>query len=170
MTLSNDRAFWSSAGSLTQIAYEALTFELSGPACRVVALQLAPYRALYQEGWVAGYHRCGGERVVVRLACQELCKLVLHHIDGSLRSPLPQLPRPHSLGTLSFFCCFSYPVYPPMRLQVWVGPTPHTLQPASPWHDVQASDALQTFALWDSAPIGRSVLWGGGGARRTDCQ
>lgn len=48
-----------------------------------------------------------------------------------------------------------YPVYPPMRLQVWVGASPYSMQPASPWHDVQASDALQTFALWPHAPVGR---------------
>lgn len=48
-----------------------------------------------------------------------------------------------------------YPVYPPMRLQVWVGSNPYSLQPASPWHDVLPSDALQTFALWPHAPVGR---------------
>lgn len=50
MTVSNDRSFWSSGGHDSQVAHEALLYELSGPACRVVALQLAPYRALYQEG------------------------------------------------------------------------------------------------------------------------
>lgn len=49
----------------------------------------------------------------------------------------------------------SYPVYPPMQLQVWVGPSPLQLVPASPLLDVQATDALQTFALYTDAPVAK---------------
>jgi hypothetical protein len=49
-TLHNDRHFWSSTGSLTQVGDEGLLFELSGPAARMSYLQLAVYRAFYQAG------------------------------------------------------------------------------------------------------------------------
>lgn len=44
-----------------------------------------------------------------------------------------------------------------MQLQVWAGPSPHQLQPASQVYDVQATDALQTFALDPQAPAARYV-------------
>ncbi|WIA41794.1 hypothetical protein OEZ86_009126 [Tetradesmus obliquus] len=97
-TLHNDRHFWSSTGSPTQVADEGLLFELAGPAVRVAYVQLAVYRAFYQAG---------------------------------------------------------YPVYPPMQLQVWVGPSKHQLAPGSPLMHVQATDALQTFALYPDAPVAR---------------
>lgn len=50
MTMSNDRSFWSSTGHASQVAHEALLYELSGPACQVASIKLAPYRALYQDG------------------------------------------------------------------------------------------------------------------------
>jgi hypothetical protein len=50
MTMPNDRSFWSSSGHPTQVAYEALLYELTGPACKVVSIKMAPYRALYQDG------------------------------------------------------------------------------------------------------------------------
>lgn len=50
LTLANDRSFWSSSGHPSSIAHEALLYELAGPACRVVSIKLAPYRALYQDG------------------------------------------------------------------------------------------------------------------------
>lgn len=50
LTLANDRSFWSSCGHPSSVAHEALLYELMGPACRVVSIKLAPYRALYQDG------------------------------------------------------------------------------------------------------------------------
>lgn len=49
-TLVNDRHFWSSSGSLTQVADEALLYRLEGPATRVALVQMAVYRAFYQHG------------------------------------------------------------------------------------------------------------------------
>jgi hypothetical protein len=48
--LRNDRHFWSSTGSPTQVADEGLLFEMAGPAARVSYVQLAVYRAFYQAG------------------------------------------------------------------------------------------------------------------------
>jgi hypothetical protein len=50
LTLPNDRSFWSSGGHPSQVAHEALLYEVAGPACRVVSVKVAPYRALYQDG------------------------------------------------------------------------------------------------------------------------
>jgi hypothetical protein len=109
-----------------------------------------------------------GPRLGRRLSCdtsttKALCTHEVHACspcrrDGSksaVRCLLSCVVLLHSSTLLSAPASCRYPVYPPMRLQVWVGASPYSLQPASPWHDVQASDALQTFALWPHAPIGR---------------
>lgn len=49
-TLVNDRHFWSSVGSLTQVADEALLYELQGAVSQVAFVQIAVYRAFYQHG------------------------------------------------------------------------------------------------------------------------
>jgi hypothetical protein len=50
MTRVNDRTFWSSRGHASPDEYDALTYALAAPACKVVAVKVAPYRALYQDG------------------------------------------------------------------------------------------------------------------------